>query len=59
MSSCLNPTQCAARSVGAADQLFSKLIQTLIAVQCSVSPRGMWPEDYGPIATKQGTFFRS
>ncbi|XP_055309378.1 glucose dehydrogenase [FAD, quinone]-like [Sitodiplosis mosellana] len=39
--------QCAAQSVGAANQLFGLLIQTLLAAQCSISPPDFWPEDYG------------
>lgn len=64
MRSCLNqtqnliPPQCAAQSVGTANQLFTTLIQTLLTVQCSVSQRGMWPRDYGRIAAKQGCFFK-
>lgn len=62
MRSCLNQThnfispQCAAQSVGTANHLFANLIQTLLAVQCSVSPPKMWPHDYGKIAIKQGIF---
>lgn len=40
-------TQCAAQSVGAANQLFGLLIQTILAAQCSISPPELWPEDYG------------
>lgn len=63
MRSCLNQTQnlifpqCAVQSVGTANHLFTTLIQTLITVQCSVSPRGMWPQNYGRIAAKHGVFF--
>lgn len=48
------PPQCAAQSVGTANQLFSSLIQTLLAVQCSISTPEMWPNDYGPTALQQG-----
>lgn len=46
--------QCAAQSVGPANQLFISLIQTLLAAQCSISPPEMWPRDYGEIALKNG-----
>lgn len=39
--------QCASQSVGPANQLFSLLIQTILAAQCSISPPTLWPEDYG------------
>lgn len=39
--------QCAAQSVGAANQLFGLLIQTLLAAQCSISSPSLWPEDFG------------
>lgn len=51
-----NPQQCAAQSVGTANQLFSSLVQTLLAVHCSISPPKMWPMDYGEIALKRGSF---
>lgn len=44
---------CEAQSVGAANQLFITLIQTLLTAQCSISPPEMWPADYGPTAIKQ------
>lgn len=49
------PSQCAAQSVGPANQLFTNLVQTLLAVQCSISPPEMWPKDYGPVALKHGS----
>ena len=39
--------QCAAQSVGAANQLFGLLIQTILSAQCSISPPSFWPDDYG------------
>lgn len=36
--------QCVCQNVGTANQLFANLIQTLIAVQCSISPPGMEPK---------------
>lgn len=50
----LNP-ECAAQSVGPANQLFGLLIQTILAAQCAISPKDMWPKDYGPTAVEQGT----
>lgn len=47
-------SQCAAQSVGPANQLFSALIQTLLAVYCSISPPEMWPEDFGLTALENG-----
>lgn len=43
--SCI-PSQCTAQSTGAGGRVFLSLIQTLIAAQCSISPREMWPPDY-------------
>lgn len=51
----LNP-ECAAQSVGPANQLFGLLIQTILAAQCAISPKDMWPKDYGPTAIEQGIF---
>ena len=48
--------ECAAQSIGPANQLFSLLIQTILAAQCAISPKDMWPKDYGPTAIQQGTF---
>lgn len=48
--------QCAAQSVGAANQLFATLIQTILAAQCAVSPSEKWPKDYGPTAMKHSKF---
>lgn len=47
-------SQCAAQSVGPVNQLFSVLIQTLLAAHCSLSPEYMWPKDYGPTAIQKG-----
>lgn len=49
----LNPA-CAAQSVGPANQLFGLLVQTILAAQCAISPKDMWPKDYGPTALEQG-----
>lgn len=46
--------QCAAQSVGPANQLFGLLIQTLLAAQCSLAPKNMWPTDYGVTAMEKG-----
>lgn len=47
-------SECAAQSVGPANQLFGLLIQTILAAHCSISPKDMWPKDYGPTALEQG-----
>lgn len=46
--------QCPSQNVGAANQLFSVLIQAIFAAQCSISPPEMWPKDYGPIFVQGG-----
>lgn len=43
----LASTECAAQSVGAANQLIGLLIQTFLTAQCSISPPDFWPDDYG------------
>ncbi|XP_055644501.1 glucose dehydrogenase [FAD, quinone] isoform X4 [Toxorhynchites rutilus septentrionalis] len=53
MEALLN-SQCAAQSLGPANQLFAMLIQTIMAAQCSISSPDMWPKDYGPTALEQG-----
>lgn len=53
MEALLN-SQCAAQSLGPANQLFAMLIQTILAAQCSISPPDMWPKDYGPTALNEG-----
>lgn len=50
---CVSP-QCAAQSVGPANDLFAALIQTILAVQCSISSPDLWPQDYGPQAIRSG-----
>lgn len=44
------PQQCAANSVGAANNLFGILLNTLVAAHCALSPADRWPKDYGPTA---------
>lgn len=46
--------QCAAQSVGPANQLFIQLMQTLVVAHCSISNPDIWPKDYGPIAEEHG-----
>lgn len=38
---------CASTSIGAANQLFLTLIQSLAMNQCSLSPKIQWPKDRG------------
>lgn len=47
-------SQLSSQSVGAGNQLFVSLVQTLLAAQCSISPPEMWPRDYGPTAIERG-----
>lgn len=46
--------QCAAHSLGPANELFGALIQTILAAQCAISPPELWPTDYAPFALKNG-----
>lgn len=46
--------QCAAQSLGPANELFGALVQTILAVQCAISPSHMWPKDFGPEALQHG-----
>lgn len=48
--------ECAAHSVGPANQLFGLLIQHLLAAQCSLSPPSMWPPDFGEQILENGKF---
>lgn len=48
---------CQAHSVGASNQLFGLLIQTILASQCAISPPDMWPKDHGPEAIEKGKYF--
>lgn len=52
-------SSCATQSVGTANQIFQLLIQTLLAAHCSISPKDVWPKDFGPLAIEQGIFFLS
>lgn len=47
-------SSCQAQSHGTSNQIFSLLIQTLLATQCAISPSEKWPKDYGPTAMKNG-----
>lgn len=49
-------TECAAQSVGPANQLFGLLIQTILAAQCSISPPNLWPKNYGDQLLAEGIF---
>lgn len=46
--------QCAAQSLGPANELFGALVQTILAVQCAISPSHMWPRDFGSDALQHG-----
>lgn len=47
-------TQCASQSLGPANQLFSLLIQTILAAQCNISAPEQWPKDHGPHVFENG-----
>lgn len=47
-------SECAAQSLGPANELFGALIQTILSVQCAISPPELWPKDFGPTAMQQG-----
>lgn len=49
-------SECAAQSLGPANELFGALIQTILAAQCAISPQSLWPKDYGPQAAREGKF---
>lgn len=46
--------QCAAQSLGPANELFGALVQTILSVQCAISPPELWPKDFGPSAMQNG-----
>lgn len=46
--------QCSAQSVGASNQLFVTLLQTLLTAHCSISSPNKWPRDYGKVALEHG-----
>lgn len=47
-------SNCPSQSVGAVNQLFGLLVQTVLTSQCAISPNSMWPKDYGPTAIQNG-----
>lgn len=46
--------QCAAHSIGPANQLLTLLLQTIVSAQCAISPPEKWPADYGLTALEKG-----
>lgn len=46
--------QCATQSIGPANQLFSVLVQTILAAQCNISAPEHWNKDHGPHAYENG-----
>lgn len=38
---------CSLQSVGAVNQIYTTLIQTLVTAQCSLAAQGQWPVNYG------------
>lgn len=53
------PTECAATSIGATNDLLLTMFKLLIYAQCSISPPEMWPPDRGEVALKEGMRFVS
>lgn len=47
-------SQCAAQSLGPANELFGALVQTILAVHCAISAPELWPKDFGPTAMQNG-----
>lgn len=54
MSAPFVSNQCAAQSLGPANELFGALVQTILAVQCAISAPEIWPKDFGPSAIQHG-----
>lgn len=54
MSASFVPSQCAAQSLGPANELFGALVQTILTVQCAISAPELWPKDFGPTAMQNG-----
>lgn len=46
--------KCAAESIGTVNLLYGLLLQTIIASQCGLSSKELWPKDYGPTALAEG-----
>lgn len=51
------PAECAATSIGTANNLLLTMFKLLIYAQCKVSPPDMWPQDRGEVALKEGMSF--
>lgn len=54
MSASFVSNQCAAQSLGPANELFGALVQTILTVQCAISAPELWPKDFGPSAMQHG-----
>jgi hypothetical protein len=50
----ISETQCVPHSIGAATSLFSLMMQTLFTAHCAISPPEKFPDDYAPMAMKNG-----
>lgn len=48
------PAECAATSIGSANNLLLTMFKLMIYAQCQVSPPDMWPQDRGEVALKEG-----
>lgn len=42
------------QNAGIANYMLSILIRTLLTAQCTITPKDMWPADYGKIAVEKG-----
>lgn len=48
------PAECAATSIGSANELLLTMFKLLIYAQCQISPPEMWPQDRGELALTEG-----
>lgn len=51
-------SQCAAKSIGFANNVFGLMLQTFVASQCSLAPSDKWPKDYADVAMNGGIEIR-
>lgn len=51
-------SECAATSVGEANQAIFTLLQLLSSAYCNISSSTMWPQDHGEFVLENGTLFK-